>query len=70
MEEERVEGVLRMENLIKNNVGARRFQVGYPEYFDKANEGRAFEFHEGKFLGWSDKVEYDHRLKSVTVFEL
>jgi hypothetical protein len=59
-----------MENLMKNHVGVRRFEEDYPEYFDKANEGRGLEFYRGRFLGWSDELVYDPTLKSVTVYEL
>jgi hypothetical protein len=59
-----------MENLMKNDVGVRRFREDYPEYFDERNKGRGLKFYQGRFLGWRDEVAYDRSLKAVTVYEI
>ena len=70
LEEKKLEWVQGMENLIKNHVGARRFKEDYPEYFDESNKGRGLRFYQGRFLGWSDEVAYNPKLKGAGIYEI
>src|SRR6266496_366217 len=57
------------ENLLKNDVRIQRLEEDIPNlrevYLD-----RTATFHQGKFLGWQEDVEYDPSLRGVCCFEI
>jgi len=58
-----------VENLLKNGVGIQRLEEDIPNlrelYLD-----RTAKFHQGKFLGWQEDVEYDPSLRGVCCFQI
>jgi hypothetical protein len=69
LEQNRLELVLMMENIIKNDIGVERLREERPEYFMESNVGRTMKFYEGRFLGWRDELIFDPKLRAVTCYE-
>jgi len=61
-----------IECIIKNDVGVRRLREDCPEMFQEPNMGREVEFHEGRFLGWTDELSNEEvvGLRAVCAYEI
>ena len=61
-----------IECIIKNDVGVRRLREDCPEMFREPNMGQQVEFHEGRFLGWTDELSDDDiiELRAVCAYEI